>query len=134
MSEPDSSSDSNKAPGKSKQASQIDAWANAMLKACSLDQTEVVAGVNHPDGQGTDQNSRSDQPETADSVIKEVATARRMFEALVTHSKKIPDCKELEAFENFSQKTEGYLVGAETSAKKGEIQEAKDNLENAELS
>ncbi|SDR48628.1 hypothetical protein [Pseudovibrio sp. Tun.PSC04-5.I4] len=126
MADPVSSSDSNQGSGGSKQVSPHDAWANAVLAA-------IDGGTDHADGQDADQKSSSDQLKPADGVIKEIASARKVFEALVAHSQKIPDSDELKVFENISQKAKKHLVEAEACAKNGEFQKAKDRLENAEL-
>ncbi|KZL25821.1 hypothetical protein [Pseudovibrio sp. Ad37] len=124
-------SGSNETAGTQKQSSQVDAWANAMLKVCSIDPSEA----------DTDSSYGDEVPEalevsldTAEGVQVAVAQAYVEFGSLTAKAHLIIDKEQLKIFENFEQKTDDYLNEAELAAVGEDIDAANDCLDNAKLS
>ncbi|WP_109314100.1 hypothetical protein [Pseudovibrio ascidiaceicola] len=124
-------SGSNETAGTQKQSSQVDAWANAMLKVCSIDPSEA----------DTDSSYGDEVPEalevsldTAEGVQVAVAQAYVEFGSLTEKAHLIIDKEQLKIFENFEQKTDDYLNEAELAAVGEDIDAANDCLDNAKLS
>ncbi|KZL13355.1 hypothetical protein [Pseudovibrio sp. Ad26] len=124
-------SGSNETAGTQKQSSQVDAWANAMLKVCSIDPSEA----------DTDSSYGDEVPEalevsldTAEGVQIAVAQAYVEFGSLTEKAHLIIDKEQLKIFENFEQKTDDYLNEAELAAVGEDIDAANDCLDNAKLS
>ncbi|KZK84254.1 hypothetical protein PsAD13_02293 [Pseudovibrio sp. Ad13] len=124
-------SGSNETAGTPKQSSQVDAWANAMLKVCSIDPSEADTVSSYGDEVPEALEVSLD---TAEGVQVAVAQAYVEFGRLTEKADLIIDKEQLKIFENFEQKTDDYLNEAELAAVGEDIDAANDCLDNAKLS
>ncbi|WP_108818800.1 hypothetical protein [Pseudovibrio sp. Alg231-02] len=124
-------SGSNETAGTPKQSSQVDAWANAMLKICSIDPSEADTVSSYGDEVPEALEVSLD---TAEGIQNAVAQSYVEFGSLTEKAHLIIDKEQRKIFDNFEQKTDDYLNEAERAAEGEDIDVANDFLDNAKLS
>ncbi|MES0871435.1 hypothetical protein [Pseudovibrio sp. SCP19] len=103
----DTPSGSNEATGTPKQSGDVDAWANAMLKVCSIDPSE--AGVEAVQPVETPTSPR----DLRDISLTAIKQAFKDFGAITDKAHLIVDREELKIFERFEQEANDSLLDAE---------------------
>ncbi|AEV36697.1 hypothetical protein PSE_2187 [Pseudovibrio sp. FO-BEG1] len=103
----DTPSGSNEATGTPKQSGDVDAWANAMLKVCSIDPSE--AGVEAVQPVETPTSPR----DLRDISLNAIKQAFKDFGAITDKAHLIVDREELKVFEKFEQEANDSLLDAE---------------------
>ncbi len=123
----DTPSGSNENTGGQSQPSQHDAWIDAVLQLCSIDPNQAE------DDDTAQVEAEPENLETADGLIQAVDKAFDNFGNLTSKADQIVNREELRIFENLEQKANDYLLAADDAAKSGNLEDARDNLENGRI-